>query len=65
VTRYCDIDVTDVNDNPPSFKEQIYYFNVSENAIAGFVVGYILADDPDQSKSIDRYLVLLSITVEF
>ncbi|KXJ79504.1 hypothetical protein RP20_CCG000579, partial [Aedes albopictus] len=39
--------VTDTNDNPPSFAEAAYSFDIPENAARGFQVGVISASDPD------------------
>lgn len=39
--------VTDTNDNPPSFSEPAYSFDIPENAPRGYQVGLISATDPD------------------
>jgi protocadherin Fat 4 len=39
--------VTDTNDNPPSFTEAAYSFDIPENAPRGYQVGLISATDPD------------------
>ncbi|XP_058820979.1 cadherin-related tumor suppressor [Topomyia yanbarensis] len=41
------VQVTDTNDNPPSFSEPAYSFDIPENAPRGFQVGIISASDPD------------------
>lgn len=39
--------VTDTNDNPPTFSESAYSFDIPENAARGSRVGQIKASDPD------------------
>ena len=39
--------ITDINDNPPSFKESSYTFSVQEDKLFGYTVGTMSADDPD------------------
>lgn len=41
------IDVTDVNDNPPSFPQSQYYGSAEETALAGTKVTSVVADDLD------------------
>ncbi|XP_059157764.1 protocadherin-9-like [Physella acuta] len=41
------INVTDINDNVPSFSENVYEFSVSEEARVGSVVGTVTATDAD------------------
>ncbi|KAG5892988.1 hypothetical protein JTB14_031839 [Gonioctena quinquepunctata] len=41
------VEVTDTNDNPPSFMETAYSFDIPENAPRGSRVGQIKATDPD------------------
>ncbi|CRL00707.1 CLUMA_CG013964, isoform A [Clunio marinus] len=41
------IQVTDTNDNPPTFSEPAYSFDIPENAPRGYQVGLISASDPD------------------
>lgn len=39
--------VTDTNDNPPTFLENAYSFDIPENAVRGSRVGQVRASDPD------------------
>ncbi|BFY98686.1 hypothetical protein BsWGS_01726 [Bradybaena similaris] len=48
VSRFIDVIVTDVNDNPPRFDQLVYIFNVSENAPVSYSVGVVKAFDPDE-----------------
>ncbi|XP_055376378.1 cadherin-related tumor suppressor [Condylostylus longicornis] len=41
------VQVTDTNDNPPTFSEAVYSFDVPENAVRGYQVGKIIATDRD------------------
>lgn len=43
--------VTDTNDNPPTFKENAYSFDVPEDAARGSVVGTIAAFDLDSGPN--------------
>ncbi|XP_055380293.1 protocadherin-like wing polarity protein stan [Condylostylus longicornis] len=46
-TTDVEISVTDVNDNPPSFKVPLYQASISEDALIGTPVVQISATDPD------------------
>lgn len=46
-TLVVNVNVTDANDNAPSFNQNFYEIPVSENAIVGSVVGSVLATDKD------------------
>lgn len=51
--------VTDTNDNPPSFAEHAYSFDIPENAPRGYQVGIIAATDPDMgANAIISYTVI-------
>ncbi|XP_044747791.1 cadherin-related tumor suppressor [Coccinella septempunctata] len=41
------IEVTDTNDNPPVFVENVYSFDIPENAVRGSKFGQVHAEDPD------------------
>nr|XP_053612376.1 cadherin-related tumor suppressor [Plodia interpunctella] len=45
------VQVTDTNDNPPTFKENAYSFDVPEDAARGSVVGTIAAFDLDSGPN--------------
>lgn len=47
-----EINIEDVNDNNPKFKEPFYKFSVPENTKFGVIIGTILASDPDENKTI-------------
>lgn len=47
ISRISHFQVTDTNDNPPSFSEPAYSFDIPENAPRGYQVGLISATDPD------------------
>ncbi|XP_023311794.1 cadherin-23 [Anoplophora glabripennis] len=55
-TSTITINVEDVNDNSPKFKEPFYKFSVAENSKHGILVGSIAADDLDKNKSITYIL---------
>ncbi|ESO89896.1 hypothetical protein LOTGIDRAFT_234028 [Lottia gigantea] len=43
------LSIQNVNDNRPIFNKQLYDFNVDENAVAGVIVGTVIATDADVS----------------
>ena len=43
------VDLTDVNDEAPSFHKQAYVFHVMENAVIGTAIGHVNATDRDGS----------------
>lgn len=47
-----EINIEDVNDNNPKFKEPFYKFSVTENSKFGILIGTVLAEDPDENKTI-------------
>lgn len=47
-----EINIEDVNDNNPKFKEPFYKFVVTENSKFGILIGTVLAEDPDENKTI-------------
>lgn len=47
-----EINIEDVNDNNPKFKEPFYKFLVTENSKFGILIGTVLAEDPDENKTI-------------
>ena len=53
---YCDLQVTirvvDVNDNPPMFMPNIYYFTINENGTAPQLLGRVVATDRDEGMRI-------------
>ncbi|NXN08471.1 CAD19 protein, partial [Indicator maculatus] len=46
-TATVTINLSDINDNPPKFQQQLYYMNVSEEAPVGTTVGKVFAEDGD------------------
>lgn len=51
--------MNDTNDNPPSFTEAAYSFDIPENAPRGYQVGLISATDPDSDvNSLLTYTVI-------
>ncbi|XP_066478890.1 cadherin-19 [Tiliqua scincoides] len=46
-TTTVTIKISDINDNPPRFSENLYEMHVSEAAPVGTIVGKIMADDSD------------------
>lgn len=52
--------VTDTNDNPPTFAEPAYSFDIPENAARGFQVGVIAATDPDLDANADVTYTVIS-----
>ena len=40
--------INDVNEHPPTFPTDIYYINVSDNAVVGTPLGYFIAQDGDR-----------------
>ena len=41
------IEITDINDNGPRFGNTSYVFEVSEDAVSGYMIGRVEADDID------------------
>ncbi|KAM3964103.1 cadherin-related tumor suppressor fat [Aphomia sociella] len=54
------VQVTDTNDNPPTFKENAYSFNIPENAARGSVVGTVAAYDLDSGPNAQLTYTLIS-----
>ncbi|NWR71824.1 CAD19 protein, partial [Centropus unirufus] len=50
-TATVTINLSDVNDNPPRFKQRLYYMKVSEEAPVGTTIGKLLAEDRDIGKN--------------
>ncbi|XP_071593180.1 cadherin-19 isoform X1 [Heliangelus exortis] len=50
-TATVTINLSDINDNPPKFQQQLYYMSVSEEAPVGTTVGKILAEDSDTGEN--------------
>ncbi|CAH1396782.1 unnamed protein product [Nezara viridula] len=45
------LSVTDTNDNPPTFLESVYSFDVGEDWVRGSRVGAVEAADPDEGEN--------------
>lgn len=45
------IQISDANDNPPTFSAKYYSFSIKENAGIGAIVGEVKASDVDQVSS--------------
>ncbi|XP_067132550.1 cadherin-related tumor suppressor-like isoform X1 [Centruroides vittatus] len=56
------IQVMDINDNYPEFDNQVYSFDILENAQKGSVIGSVLASDKDVG---DNSLITYSILTEW
>lgn len=56
-TASVTITVTDVNDNAPTFPEEVYHAAVAENAYHGFEVITVTATDPDEQNTISYRIV--------
>lgn len=54
----CQIELLDVNDNAPQFENELFTFNVYENAPVGHIVGQVRARDVDSNSSPPRYTAL-------
>ncbi|XP_059046362.1 cadherin-related tumor suppressor [Achroia grisella] len=54
------VQVTDTNDNPPTFKENAYSFNIPENAARGSIVGTVAAIDLDSGPNAQLTYTLIS-----
>lgn len=52
--------VTDTNDNPPTFRENAYSFDIPENAPRGLKVGQIMAVDADLGVNADLTYTVIS-----
>ncbi|XP_023671902.1 cadherin-20-like [Paramormyrops kingsleyae] len=52
-TTTVTVTLSDVNDSPPRFSQELYQLSVPELAAEGTVVGYIRADDPDEGANAD------------
>ncbi|CAG9827600.1 unnamed protein product [Diabrotica balteata] len=46
------IDILDVNDNSPKFRNSFYKFSIAENSKHGTAIGSVTADDIDKNKTI-------------
>ena len=53
-TQSLVIEVTDVNDELPTFDKTSYYFTIAENRPLGTVVGAVRASDADLTPSFSR-----------
>lgn len=59
-TLVVTIEVTDVNDNPPSIVNQNAMFSIPENALNGSLVGVVSAIDGDSVANADLRFVILN-----
>uniref|UniRef100_A0A8D0E0V4 Cadherin domain-containing protein n=1 Tax=Salvator merianae TaxID=96440 RepID=A0A8D0E0V4_SALMN len=50
-TGMINIQISDVNDNPPVFERPIYELQLRENNIPGLLIGSVLADDLDSEQN--------------
>ncbi|XP_074843610.1 cadherin-19-like [Carettochelys insculpta] len=50
-TTTVTINLSDINDNKPTFQQKLYYMNVSEMAPAGSTIGKIMAEDSDTGEN--------------
>ncbi|NXN98785.1 CAD19 protein, partial [Rhinopomastus cyanomelas] len=50
-TATVTINLSDVNDSPPKFKQRPYYMSVSEEAPVGTTVGKVFAEDSDTGEN--------------
>uniref|UniRef100_A0A8D0KLB8 Cadherin domain-containing protein n=1 Tax=Salvator merianae TaxID=96440 RepID=A0A8D0KLB8_SALMN len=50
-TRMINIQISDVNDNPPVFERSFYELHVRENNIPGLLIGSVNADDLDMEQN--------------
>ncbi|XP_056376938.1 cadherin-10-like [Hyla sarda] len=58
-TTTVNINLTDVNDNPPRFTQNTYHLSVSESSLPGTVVGHIKAVDADIGRNAEvRYRII-------
>ncbi|XP_072181687.1 cadherin EGF LAG seven-pass G-type receptor 2-like [Diadema setosum] len=54
-----DVEITDTNDNPPSFSEREYFVTIRENRIPGEQVMKLTATDPDSGfNSLIQYTIV-------
>ena len=51
VTTFFDVQVTDVNNNPPVFSEESYTFFLQENAAPDSRIGMVMATDQDSGEN--------------
>ncbi|KAM6941752.1 protocadherin-23 [Lycodopsis pacificus] len=52
--------VLDINDNPPVFSSEVYYFTVSEGSSPQGLVGTVMATDKDSGKNAQLSYILLT-----
>jgi len=53
------VEILDINDNPPIFKEPTYSFKVPYGSVIGHAVGTVVADDADIAENAAiRYTVI-------
>ncbi|XP_075777146.1 cadherin-19 isoform X2 [Pelodiscus sinensis] len=50
-TTTVTINLSDINDNKPTFQQKFYYMNVSESAPEGSTIGKIMAEDDDTGEN--------------
>lgn len=55
-TATVQVEVLDVNDNPPVFEQDSYIFQIAENLPRGSPVGQVTASDLDEQGSLTYYL---------
>ncbi|XP_056382897.1 cadherin-24 isoform X2 [Hyla sarda] len=53
------VTLTDVNDNPPKFPQNLYQFTVLEDTAIGSVIGRLRAHDPDTGENAVMYYSIL------
>ncbi|KAI6653368.1 hypothetical protein LOD99_3588 [Oopsacas minuta] len=62
---FLDIDITDSNDNTPTFGNLSYAFDVDENSNLTFSIGDIIAMDPDEGLNQDISYIITDTTQPF
>ncbi|XP_015840656.1 cadherin-23 isoform X2 [Tribolium castaneum] len=51
-TTTITINIEDINDNSPKFRQPYYKFSITENSKNGVTIGNVLAEDADKNKTI-------------
>eukprot|EP00079_Xenopus_tropicalis_P023299 XP_012815600.1 PREDICTED: protocadherin alpha-13-like [Xenopus tropicalis] len=63
-TAYIYFSVDDINDNPPLFTEELYFFSIAENILPGSLIFQVSASDKDSGKNAQLLYALLESYVE-
>ena len=64
-TAMISVNITDVNDNPPHFEQEVYYITVPENSVLYTPVFTVPGHDPDNGSNGELRYTILSGNIGF